>query len=155
MRFNHFHPGPIWVLVLLGACCAAQLSQGSKHSQAAAAVNLRQLFIQGETALRAGNLDAAEQSFRQVVASDPQMAGAYANLGVIAIRRQRWQQALTLLKRAQRLAPSVAGIRLNIGLVYFRQNNFKDAIAPFDSVVKSQPDSVQPRYLLGLCYFFI
>src|SRR5581483_2202748 len=135
-------------------CCLAQ--QGSSTKPPAASVNhLQQLFLQGETALRAGNLDAAEHNFRQVIAHNAQMAGAYANLGVIAMRRQQWSTALSLLKKAQHLAPEVTGIRLNIGLVYFRQNNFKEAIAPFESVVKAQPDAVQPRYLLGLCYFFI
>jgi tetratricopeptide (TPR) repeat protein len=112
------------------------------------------LFRTGEAALRAGNLDQAESSFKQVLAQDPSSAGAYANLGVIAMRRQNWPAALDLLHKAEHLAPNVAGIRLNIGLVYYRQNEFQSAIAPFESVVRDQPDSVQARYLLGLCYFF-
>jgi tetratricopeptide (TPR) repeat protein len=112
------------------------------------------LFTQGEAALRAGELDRAEADFKKVLAADPTAAGAYANLGVIAMRKQLWQQALDLLRKADRLAPTVAGIRLNIGLVYYRQNEFRLAIAPFESVVRDQPQSVQARYLLGLCYFF-
>jgi Flp pilus assembly protein TadD len=114
----------------------------------------RELFIQGENALRAGQLQRAEAAFRQVVAIDPQSAGAYANLGVIYMRRKQWNQALRMFRKADHLAPQVAGIRLNIGLVYYRQNDFKNAIPPFESVVRDQPDSSQARYLLGLCYFF-
>ncbi len=113
-----------------------------------------ELFRSGEAALRAGNLDQAESSFKQVLAQDPNSAGAYANLGVIAMRRQNWPAALDLLHKAERLAPNVAGIRLNIGLVYYRQSEFHSAIAPFESVLHDQPDSAQARYLLGLCYFF-
>ena len=113
-----------------------------------------ELFRSGEAALRAGNLDQAESSFKQVLAKDPNSAGAFANLGVIAMRRQNWPAALDLLHKAERLAPNIAGIRLNIGLVYYRQNEFHSAIAPFESVVRDQPDSTQARYLLGLCYFF-
>jgi tetratricopeptide (TPR) repeat protein len=113
-----------------------------------------ELFGSGEAALRAGNLDQAESSFKQVLAQDPNSAGAYANLGVIAMRRQNWPAALDLLHKAERLAPNVAGIRLNIGLVYYRQSEFRSAIAPFESVVRDQPDGLQARYLLGLCYFF-
>jgi tetratricopeptide (TPR) repeat protein len=111
-------------------------------------------FAQGEALLRDGKLDRAEADFNKVLAADPSVAGAYANLGVIAMRKQQWQHALELLRKADHLAPTVAGIRLNIGLVYYRQNEFPQAIAPFESVVRDQPQSMQARYLLGLCYFF-
>jgi len=114
----------------------------------------QQLFEDGENALNHGKLDDAERAFRGVLATNPQIAGAYANLGVIAMRRKQWRQALELLHEAQRLAPGVAGIRLNIGLVYYRQNEFQKAIPSFESVVQEAPNAVQPRYLLGLCYFF-
>ncbi len=84
-----------------------------------------ELFGAGEAALRAGNLDQAESSFKKVLAQDPNSAGAYANLGVIAMRRQNWSAALDLLHKAEQLAPNVAGIRLNIGLVHYRQSEFK------------------------------
>jgi len=113
-----------------------------------------ELFGSGEAALRAGNLDQAEISFKKVLTQDPNFAGAYANLGVIAMRRQNWSAALDLLQKAEHLAPKVAGIRLNIGLVHYRQSEFKTAIGPFESVVRDKPDSLQARYLLGLCYFF-
>src|SRR5260370_8941034 len=121
---------------------------------ASTAANVQQLFVAGETALRAGDLATAKKSFGGFLKQAPHMAGAYENLGVIAMRRHQWSQALTLLNRAEKLAPTVAGIRLNIGLVHFRENDFSAAIPPLVSVVKDQPTSSQARYLLGLCYFF-
>ena len=112
------------------------------------------MFQQGEDALKKNNLELAERSFRGVLALDPQAAGAYANLGVIYMRRKQWPQALDMLHKAEHLAPQISGIRLNLGLAYYRQNNFHAAIAPFESVVHDVPDSYQARYLLGLCYFF-
>jgi cytochrome c-type biogenesis protein CcmH/NrfG len=111
-------------------------------------------LIKGETALRQGDLDGAERAFQQALAANPDAAGAYANLGVIDMRRQQWTKALTMLRKAEELAPQVAGIRLNIGLVHYRQNDFASATPAFESVLRDQPDSVQARYLLGLCYFF-
>jgi len=116
--------------------------------------NLQELFTQGESALRSGDLDGAERNFQSVLALNPKVAGAYANLGVIYMRRKQWDKALTMLGKAERLAPKVPGIRLNIGLAYYRQNDFRSAISPFESVVRDQPDSLQARHLLGLCYFF-
>jgi len=90
-----------------------------------------------------------------VLALDPQTGAAYANLGVVYMRRKQWSQALEMLRRAEHLSPQSAGIRLNIGLVYYRQNDFLKAIPVFESVVRDQPEAVQPRHLLGLCYFFV
>ncbi len=118
------------------------------------ATDPQKLFTAGEAALRENKLDEAKRDFRAVLAVDPGVAGAYANLGVIHMRRKQWTQALAMLRKAEKLAPAVAGIRLNIGLVYFRRNDFLSAIKPFESVVRQAPDSYQARYLLGLCYFF-
>src|ERR1700731_2029687 len=114
----------------------------------------QKFFEAGEAALRAGKLDEAERAFKQVLVLNLEVAGAYANLGVIHMRRKQWPQALEMLGKAEKLAPEIAGIRLNIRLVYFRQNDFARAIHPFESVVQQTPDSFQARYLLGLCYFF-
>src|SRR6266566_2122874 len=101
-----------------------------------------------------GDLDEAEAAFRQVLAADPRAGSAYANLGVIAMRRKEWDHAITLLEKAEKLEPNMAGIRLNIGLVEYRRGNYAAAIAPLSSVLRDQPDSQQARYLLGLCQVF-
>jgi len=112
------------------------------------------VFKLGQDALTRGQLDEAERDFRKVLQLDPQSGAAYANLGVVYMRRKEWTKALDELQKAERLMPEVAGIRLNIGLAYFRQNEFLKATPPFESVLRDQPDALQPRYLLGLCYFF-
>jgi len=112
------------------------------------------LFERGEAELRAGDLEQAEDSFRRILARYPQLAGAYANLGVIDMRRKQWKPALAMLAKAEHLAPEIPGIRLNIGLTYYREGDFRSAIPSFQSVVHDVPGSLQARYLLGLCYFF-
>jgi tetratricopeptide (TPR) repeat protein len=140
------------LLFALMSSAAAQTARPMRKSTQTA--DPGQLFQQGEAALKKNNLDMAERSFRSVLALDPQAAGAYANLGVISMRRKQWPQALEMLHKAEHMAPQVPGIRLNVGLVYYRQNDFRSAIVPFESVVHDVPDSHQARHLLGLCYFF-
>src|SRR5712692_9995366 len=87
-----------------------QQSQSAKPRGGASATSLQNadpqlLFQQGETALTKGDLDQAERSFRRVLALNPQVAGAYANLGVIYMRRKQWPRALAMLHKAARLAP--------------------------------------------------
>jgi tetratricopeptide (TPR) repeat protein len=120
----------------------------------AATADPAQLFKAGQQALQENRLNDAESDFRRVLAANPGVGGAYANLGVVYMRRRQWAKALETLRQAEHLMPQVAGIRLNIGLAYFRQNEFLKAIPPFESVVRDQPDAAQPRHLLGLCYFF-
>ena len=136
-------------LVLAGASARAQTALTR-----AAPSDPAQLSQRGEDALKRGDLGEAERDFRAVLAVDPQAGSAYANLGVVYMRRKQWALALTHLKKAERMMPQVAGIRLNLGLAYYRQNEFVKAIPPFESVLRDQPEAEQPRYLLGLCYFF-
>lgn len=133
---------------------ATQPRNGAPVAPSGGVAQIAQVFQDGQDALTHGRLDEAERDFRQVLKLNPQLGGAYANLGVVYIRRKQWTQALESLRNAEHLLPQVAGIRLNIGLVYYRQNEFLKAIPPFESVVRDQPDALQPRHLLGLCYFF-
>src|SRR3974390_187336 len=87
-------------------------------------------FQKGQVALQSGDLDGAEAAFHRVLALDPQSGAAYANLGVVAMRRKNWGEALKYLQRAQRLSPQMTGIRLNIGLTEFRSGNYKTGNLP-------------------------
>ncbi len=56
-----------------------------------------QLFQRGQDALAHGRLDEAEHDFRAVLAIDPSVGGAYANLGVVYMRRKQWTKALEVV----------------------------------------------------------
>ena len=152
--------------VVMGSAAVAQPPQvsslpaapkppnGAPISSAGTPADPAQIFQSGQEALNQNRLDEAERDFQQVIAMNPQVGGAYVNLGVVYMRRKQWTKALEMLRRAEHLMPQEAGIRRNIGLVYYRQNEFLKAIPLFESVVRDQPDAMQPRHLLGLCYFF-
>ena len=129
-------------------------SLASSERQTRIADDPQTWFQRGQSALQNGDLQSAEDAFRKVLAADPKAGAAYANLGVIAMRRKQWEEALKYLKKAQSLSPKMAGIRLNIGLVEFRRENYARAIPPLQSVVRDEPSSQQARYLLGLCQVF-
>ena len=112
-------------------------------------------FKRGQEALAKGDLNTAAMEFEGVLKLDPRSGAAHANLGVIAMRRKNWDQALAELHQAEKLAPQMTGARLNIGLVEYRRANYVDAIPPLENVVRESPDSTQARYLLGLCYTFV
>jgi tetratricopeptide (TPR) repeat protein len=149
---------PVAVLMLAQALPAAAYTPGSAVfavQQKVSPTDPKASFQAGQAALQKGDLEAAEKAFQQVLSIDENSGAAYANLGVIAMRRKNWGEALKNLKKAERLLPKVAGIRLNIGLVEFRRGNYELAIPPLKSVVKDEPKDTQARYLLGLCQVFI
>ena len=146
-------PAMILALIAVALAMAAAPAEDARASQGTAVVRVdaKVAFEKGQAALQAGDLDLAEKCFRQVLSVDAGSAAAYANLGVIAMRRKDWDGALTLLRKGKHLDAKMVGIRLNIGLVEFRRADYGAAIAPLSSVVRDQPDSSQARYLLGLC----
>jgi tetratricopeptide (TPR) repeat protein len=79
------------------------------------------IFREGQLALEKKQHQRAEEAFRTVINLDPRSFPAYANLGVVYIREKKWDLALTMLHKAEKLNPAVAGIRLNIGLAEYRQ----------------------------------
>src|ERR1700751_1607931 len=142
----------IWTALF--ATQQADAQSGAGRDASPQAPDPQNIFKQGETALAKGDLDSAERCFKQVVSLNPRVSGAYANLGVIQMRRKHWDAAIANLERAEKLAPQISGIRLNIGLAYYRQGAYRHAIPAFESVVKDEPGSLQARYLLGQCYSF-
>ena len=126
----------------------------SQAKQSASVADAQDFFQKGQAALQSGNLDSAEKAFRRVLIADPNAGAAYANLGVISMRRKDWDAALKNLKKAEKLSPKTPGIRLNIALVKFRQENYREAIPYLQSVVRDDPNSTQAHYLLGLCQVF-
>jgi tetratricopeptide (TPR) repeat protein len=161
----HIRTGVVVCLLMAGVAAAippqtsspgtaAKPQNGAPVAPSGAGADPAQLFQAGQNALNQGQLDQAERDFHQVLALNPQAGGAYANLGVVYMRRKQWPKALEMLRKAELLLPREPGIRLNIGLAYYRQNQFLKAIPAFESVVRDQPDALQPRHLLGLCYFF-
>ena len=133
----------VGMVIAASLVCAAQTSarnfpQATTSPQRDAAVNAQAWFQKGQAALANGDLAAAEEAFQRVLSVDPNAGAAYANLGVVAMRRKQWDEALKDLRKAAKLSPKVAGIRLNIGLVEFRRGDYELAIAPFEFVVKAQ-----------------
>src|SRR6266699_801711 len=68
------------------AASGAKSITGQQSSPSPGAANQRMdpqtWFARGQAALQAGDLNAAEAAFRQVLVADPQAGSAYANLGV-------------------------------------------------------------------------
>jgi tetratricopeptide (TPR) repeat protein len=100
------------------------------------------LLLQGRDA------DAAA-AFQQVVAANPQNAGASNSLGQIAERAGRLDEALARYRTAHDSAPADAGMRFNLGRLLIATRRYGEAIAQFE-ILATDAGPEQPRYVFGL-----
>jgi len=100
-----------------------------------------------------GDLPQAADAWRSFIAAHPRDAAAYASLGVVLARQQRYPEAVTAYKKALSLDSKLPGIELNLGLAEFKQGHFRAAIVPLKAVVARDAGNVQARTLLGLSFY--
>ena len=97
-------------------------------------------FSEGVAALKAGQLDAAEAAFRDVLAAGGKRAFVHHNLGVVQQQRQHHAEALAEFRAAARLDPSFGPARLLAGTSLLALGRPREAVAELDRAVGLLPD---------------
>ena len=62
-----------------------------------------------------GKFGEAAEAWRAVTQRNPQDAAAFAHLGVILAKEQKYQEAAASYRKALALNPSMPGLQLNLG----------------------------------------
>jgi tetratricopeptide (TPR) repeat protein len=138
----------IWTTMLAmaaGHCVGQTAAPADRQRQAALA-----LEQQGENA-------GAEAAWRMYLNAHPSSAEAYAHLGLLEARQERYKEAVPFYRKALVLDPKISGLRLNLGLALFKAAEMKDALQEFKPLLKSAPPSSPDRQrltiLIGMCYY--
>ena len=82
------------------------------------------------------------------------LAGAFYNLGVIAVQNNQPADALENFAAAAIWKPNFPNLDRNSGIVAFRAAQFDRAVAPLARQVKSNPQDNLARQMLGASYYF-
>jgi predicted O-linked N-acetylglucosamine transferase (SPINDLY family) len=98
---------------------------------------------------KAGRLAEAERLYRQVCAADPNHAGSFHRLGVVAHQLGR-PDAVELLKRAVTLQPDIAEVHNDLGNVLGALGQFVQAASCFERAAVLKPDFADAHYNRGL-----
>jgi tetratricopeptide (TPR) repeat protein len=103
----------------------------------------------GVEAFRRGDLDLADQQFRQAVDLDKSFVDAWYNLSLVESRRGRHDKAAEILRRLLKDDPQNAELLFALGNVRFYQTEFDGAAGLFRSVLEYQPAHRQAAYALA------
>src|ERR1019366_2496637 len=136
---------------------AARLSRKYWRVQLAAVALLLLATARGQTSSPAqaitleqpGKLAEAAQAWRALTERNPKDAAAFASLGVVLSKEQKYDEAAAAYKKAIALNSKLPGVQLNLGLAEFKQGRLDAAIPPLMAASKVDPKNMQAQTLLG------
>jgi protein O-GlcNAc transferase len=112
---------------------------------------LGDLLAEGQRAFQAGDLALAEQKFRAHLKTAPRSAEALSNLAAVLARREQFNEAIALYRKALTIDPKLTPVHFNLGVAQMRSGDFVGCAASFDRFLQSHPGEARARQLSGLC----
>jgi Tfp pilus assembly protein PilF len=113
---------------------------------------LRNDFTYGVAMFQHGYLDQAAASFQQVIATKPDNADAYYNLGTLRLGQNNPAQARPYLEQALRLKPDYPEAWNNLGMIAAQSGNPDEAVRDFQKALAQRPKYVTVLLNLGNLY---
>lgn len=110
---------------------------------------LNSLLAQGIEHHGAGRFGDAEDTYRQVLRSEPGNADALHLLGVLAHQRARNEQAADLIGRALAINPRAAMFHLNMGATLRALGRDEEAVAHYRETIALEPGDAAVHVNLG------
>jgi tetratricopeptide (TPR) repeat protein len=85
------------------------------------------IFAAGSRQLQGGDLKGARAKFRRLTEKYPSLSGPWVKLGVIAEKREKYDEAIKCYKQAISVNKNNVNAYIALGLVQRRQGHFSDA----------------------------
>jgi tetratricopeptide (TPR) repeat protein len=112
---------------------------GARLASAQEAATPEATFERGVRALKAGQLEEAEQAFRRVLQQGGQEAYVHNNLAIVLQRRGRHREAIASCREAIRLDPRYAAPRVVMGASLLALGRAAEAVTALEAAVKLAP----------------
>jgi tetratricopeptide (TPR) repeat protein len=109
-------------------------------------------FNEGVAAVKAGDADAAERAFRDVLGQGGDRAFVRHNLGIVLQQRGRHVDALAQFQVASRLDPSFGPARLLAGVSLLALNRNAEAVVALERAAKLMPAEAVAHLQLADAY---
>jgi Flp pilus assembly protein TadD/peroxiredoxin len=109
-------------------------------------------FTYGVALFQHGYLEQAEESFQQVIATKPNNAEGYYNLGTLNLRRNDFTQARSYLEQTLKLRPNYPEAWNNLGMMAAQEGHPDEAIRNFQQSLLLRPGYATALLNLGNVY---
>ncbi|HEX7070708.1 MAG TPA: tetratricopeptide repeat protein, partial [Rhodothermales bacterium] len=106
-------------------------------------------FYQALAAVQAGEDVGGRTGFERVTELVPGEPSAWANLGILALRRNNFEEATEFLGKAHELAPDHAHLEMLLGLLAAARGDFAGAASHYDQAYDLDPSNVKAAYALA------
>ncbi|HEV2495145.1 MAG TPA: tetratricopeptide repeat protein [Terriglobia bacterium] len=112
-----------------------------------------QLFREARAAVQKRDFALAEQKYLEVTRRAPHDHRAYHDLGVVYLRENKYEEAITVLEKAVDFDPEVAATRVLLGQAYYESHQPSKAVAVLQQALRMKPDDPETRLYLGKAQF--
>ena len=113
---------------------------------------LSALFESGVKAQQAGQLQAAEASYRRFLEAQPRNVEALANLGVVYVGLGQFDEAISVYRKALEISYLSTPIRMNLALAFYKAARYTEAVPEFERVLATAPDLYNAIVLKADCH---
>lgn len=122
-----------------------QTTASAQDADSAAA----QHFAAAHQAQDAGNLDLAAQEYLAVIHLRPDVAEAYASLGLVYNAQGKFVESARALSKAEKLKPALPGVSLYLGIDYEKQRQATLAVPQLVEAVRREPSNKEAHTWLA------
>ena len=114
--------------------------------------SVQRAFDEAVRALRAGRTAEAERGFKALAASNPELGGAHANLGLIHRHAGKGAQAVIELEKAVAASPRQPLFFNQLGIAYREQGQFAKAREAYERAISLDAAYAAPLLNLGILH---
>lgn len=113
---------------------------------------VQRAYDSARQALAAGRAADAERGFTALTKSNPELAGPYANLGLMHRQAGRNAEAIAALEKAVQLSPQRADLHNQLGIAYRMAGDFTKAKASYEKSIALDAVYAPAVLNLGILY---
>jgi Flp pilus assembly protein TadD len=107
-------------------------------------------FDTAKRALRAGRYDDAERQLKALAASNPELGGVHANLGVLYRQAGKLPEAVAAMEQAVQASPKQAVFQNQLGITYRLHGQFVKAREAYEKAIALDAAYASPVLNLGI-----
>ncbi|MGE0640396.1 MAG: hypothetical protein AB7G12_07445 [Thermoanaerobaculia bacterium] len=111
--------------------------------------NARALLLRSTANCQLGEIEPCRKDLDRALELDPALRQGWLNRSALAIAEKRYDEALTALVEAEKLAPAAPDNALNQGAVLLLQGKLEAASAQFERYLAANPGSADAFYLVA------